>query len=161
MAQGSKAKAAAARPAPKTVAVARRLTLRPTSPQLAKRCSATARSGERCKSAPLHGTKLCALHTGDTASRLGAIGGRRRAIFNPENLEPFSAPKDAGDLLRLLATTICEVRAAKIDTRAASAIGYLSSGFLKAYETADIAARLAALESRVQAKQDAWGTAKQ
>jgi hypothetical protein len=108
-------------------AVPRRLTPEGAIPDGAKRCIAKARSGERCKSAPLHGKKKCAFHTGNTAAELGARGGRRRAIFNPEGLEPFAAPKDAGDLLLLLAQTIVEVRSGKVDSRVANTIGYVGA----------------------------------
>lgn len=113
-----------------------------------KRCVATARSGQRCKSAPLHGKKRCAFHSGDTAKILGARGGRRRAVFNPDGLEPFPPPKDVGDLLRLVMQTVVEVRAAKLDTKTATAIFYgcgVGKGIL---EVADLDARLRALEER-------------
>lgn len=113
-----------------------------------KRCVAMARSGERCKSAPLHGKKRCAFHSGDTAKVLGARGGRRRAIFNPDGLEPFSAPKDVSDLLRLVMQTVVEVRAAKLDTKTATAIFYGCGVGRSILETSDLDARLKALEER-------------
>jgi hypothetical protein len=69
-------------------------------------------------------------------------------VFNPDGLEPFSPPKDAGDLLRLVMTTIVETRAAKLDSKTASAIFY-GCGVGKAMlELTDLDARLRALEER-------------
>ena len=143
----------AARRAPRVQPRPRRLPLDIATRCLAKRCAAQARSGERCQSAPLHGKKKCAFHTGNTASLLGARGGRRRAIFNPDGLEPLAAPKDAGDLLVLLAQTIVEVRAGRLEPRVANSLSYVASAFMAALDTADLDARLKALEGRQQALQ--------
>ncbi len=126
----------------------RRLAPVITARTVAKRCTATARSGERCKSAPLHGKKLCALHTPGTASILGQRGGRRRAVFNPDGLEPFPPPKDVNDLLRLVMQTVVEVRSAKIDTKTATAIFYGCGVGRSILETADLDARIKILEER-------------
>lgn len=131
-------------------AVPRRLALSGTTPHGSKRCIAKARSGERCKSAPLHGKKKCGFHTGNTAAELGARGGRRRAIFNPDNLEPFTPPKNAEELLKLLATTICEIRSGRLEPRTANSVVYASAGFINALEIADLDTRLKALEKQRQ-----------
>jgi hypothetical protein len=125
-----------------------RLTRAASGPHFRKRCTATARSGERCKSAPLRNKKLCALHTPGVAAKLGTKGGHRRTVYRPDNLETFDAPQDAKDLLQLLAATICEVRAGKVETKVASCISYLSTSFLNAFEIADLDVRLRALEAR-------------
>jgi hypothetical protein len=114
----------------------------------AKRCAAKARSGERCKSAPVRGKKRCLFHLGDNASVFGARGGRRRAIFNPDGLEPFTAPKNAGDLLLLLAQTIVEVRSGRLEPRVANSLSYVAGAFMSALETSDLDVRLRALEGR-------------
>lgn len=134
-------------------AIPPRLALGGSGPLLGKRCIAKARSGEQCKSAPMTGKKKCLFHTGDNAAALGARGGRRRAIFNPEGLEPFTAPKNAGNLRDLLAWSIVEIREGKLDPKLANSISYLGAGFLKALEFSDLEARLAALEKhRSEAK---------
>ena len=90
---------------------------------------------------------------GNTARLLGARGGRRRAIFNPDGLEPLAAPKDAADLLVLLAQTIVEVRSGRLEPRVANSLSYVASAFMAALETADLEARLRALEGRYAALQ--------
>jgi len=133
----------------------RRLTPVGVPPHVGKRCIATAHSGEQCKSPPLRGKKKCRFHLHPEAAReMGARGGRRRAIFNPDGLEPFAAPKNASDLLLLMAQTIVEVRSAKIDPRVANSISYLGAGFLKAVELVDLDNRLKALEGRGDAAEE-------
>jgi hypothetical protein len=132
-----------------TQAVPIRLTaLRRLGTKNQRRCKAVTRYGERCKCAPVHGTKFCLLHTGDTASRMGTKGGRRRAIYNPDGLEPFTRPQNAGEMQMLLAQTIVEVRSGKMDPRVANTIAYLGTAFLSALETWELENRVQALEAR-------------
>lgn len=133
-------------PAPGRLAAVRR-----ARPVRQPHCKAIARSGERCKTAPVRGTKYCMMHTGDNAQRLGAKGGRRRAIYNPEGLEPFTRPQNAGEMQLLLAQTIVEVRSGKLDPRVANTIAYLGTAFLSALETWQLESRLQALEARLTA----------
>lgn len=138
----------AARGAIRSEAHPHRLTGRARRPSLGKRCTATARNGKPCQAPPLRGKKRCAFHSGNRASVCGQRGGRRRAIFNPDGLEPMKPPQNAAELLLLLSQTIVEVRSAKIDTRAANSIAYLGASFLRAAEVSDLELRLRALEER-------------
>jgi hypothetical protein len=126
----------------------RRLTAGSAGFRTSGRCTARSASGEPCKAHPLHGRKHCAFHSGDNASVCGQRGGRRRAIFDPEGLEPMKAPRNAADLLVMLSQTIVEVRSAKIDTRAANSIAYLGASFLRAIEVANLDVRLRVLEGK-------------
>ena len=131
------------------VSVPHRLALGNVALRLTPRCVATARSGEPCKSPPLRGKKKCRFHLYPEAAReMGARGGRRRAIYNPEGLEPFAAPKSASDLMLLLAQTIVEVRSGRLDPKVANSIAYLAGGLSSALELVDYGARLDALESQ-------------
>ena len=112
------------------------------------RCTATTRSGKPCEAPPARGTKRCLMHTGDNASVLGAKGGRRRAVYNPSNLEAFAAPKTVSDMRQLLASTIVETRSGRIDPKVANTIAYLGTAFMNACELADLEARLQALEAK-------------
>ena len=73
---------------------------------------------------------------------LGSKGGRRRAVYKPENLTRFAAPKTAADLRDLFAQSIIEIRTGKLDSKSANAIAYLGTGFLRALELADWEARV-------------------
>lgn len=126
----------------------RRLAGRAPRPSSGKRCTATARSGRPCQAPPLRGKTKCAFHSGNRAVICGQRGGRRRAIFNPEGLEPIPTPRDVQDLLRLVMQTVVEVRAQKIDTKTATAVFYGCGVGKSVLEVADLDLRLKALEGR-------------
>ena len=88
------------------------------------------------------------MHTGNTAALLGARGGRRRAIFNPDGLVQFEAPRKAEELLVIFAQSIVELRAGRLEPKVAQAISSLGAGVIKAIEVAELDRRLAALEAR-------------
>jgi hypothetical protein len=50
------------------------------------------------------------------ATELGSKGGRRRAVYRPGDLREFGAPKTAADLRDLLADSIVEIRAGKLES---------------------------------------------
>jgi hypothetical protein len=112
------------------------------------RCEAKTLKGTACEAPPLQGKNRCVMHYGDNAKTLGSRGGHRRAVYKPDNLATFDAPKDARDLMRLLAQTIVDVRVGKMETKIASCISYLSTSFLNAFEIADLDERLKILEAR-------------
>jgi len=89
------------------------------------------------------------------AAELGSKGGRRRAIYSPEDLKDFSAPKTAADLRDLLAESIVEIRAGKLDPRVANALGYLGTSYLRALEVSDVESRLDALEGAQRSQERA------
>jgi hypothetical protein len=93
------------------------------------------------------------MHSG-RAAELGSSGGRRRAVYNPESLKQFSAPKSAADLRDLLAQSIIEIRSGKLDPKLANSISYLGTGFLRALEVSDVESRLAALEGQREQNDD-------
>jgi hypothetical protein len=80
------------------------------------------------------------------AAELGSNWGRRRAICSPGELREFGTPKTAADLRELLAESIIEIRAGKLDPRVANALGYLGESYLRALEVSEVEARLDALE---------------
>lgn len=135
------ARAAAARPRSKVAPNPHRLT-GPT-------CTAKTRSGKPCTAPPLRGTLRCAFHTPGHASRAGQVGGPRRRLLDPAQLAPFEPPRTAHDLRDLLAATIIEVRAGKLEPRVANALAYLGAGFLSCLEHTDLAEQLAALKQEV------------
>lgn len=112
-------------------------------------CIATARSGQRCKAAPMHGTKYCPLHTEGVASKLGQRGGRRRAIFDPDNLLPFNAPTNAHEQAAILAQLEVETHQGKIDPKVASTISTLANAYLGALELIEFGEKLKVLEARM------------
>jgi hypothetical protein len=110
-------------------------------------CQKRKRDGNQCRARARSGQKYCALHAEPgKAAELGSKGGRRRAVYSPDGLQEFTAPKTAADLRDLLAQSIIEIRAGKLDPKLANSISYLGTGFLRAIEVADIQARLESLE---------------
>ena len=110
-------------------------------------CEHKKRDGKRCGARALTGQNRCALHAHPgRAAELGSKGGRRRAVYSAVDLKDFAAPKTAADLRDLLAESIVEIRAGKLDPRIATAVGYLGSSYLRALEVSDVEARLDALE---------------
>ena len=106
-------------------------------------CQKKKRDGNRCGARPLTGKKYCALHSDPgKAAELGSKGGRRRTVFSPENLKELEPPKTIGDLRDLLAQSIVDVRAGKLDPKLANSISYLGTGFLRAIEVGDLQEKL-------------------
>ena len=111
-------------------------------------CIELTRSGQRCKAAPLRGTRKCALHTPGTAQRLGAKGGMRRAIFDPDKLMHFAAPKTVEEVIGVVGQLSTEVHQGIIDPRQAQVIGGLMSTLINAIEVKEQGALLEELERR-------------
>jgi len=111
-------------------------------------CEHKKRDGKRCGARALIGKNCCAIHAQPgRAAELGSKGGRRRAVYSAGDLKDFAAPKTAADLRDLLAESIVEIRAGKLDPRVANALGYLGASYLRALEVSDLESRLDALET--------------
>lgn len=65
---------------------------------------------------------------------------------------PFDTPpvklRSVADVVKLLGTTVNEVRVGKIDVRVGNCIGLLAGQLVNALKTSDLEARIAALEER-------------
>jgi len=112
-------------------------------------CCAKTKAGKPCGAPAAEGNNQCVMHSG-RAAELGSKGGRRRAVYNPDGLKEFPAPKSAANLRELLAQSIIEIRTGKLDPKLANSISYLGAGFLRALEVADLENRLLALEARTE-----------
>jgi general stress protein YciG len=121
------------------------MPLKRSKPSLA-RCKATTSSGTRCKAKP-HKDGLCFFHSDPKkAAELGRKGGRRNRHSYETPLQHVTAPESAGDVKRMLAETMAEVRAGKMDPKLGSTLGYLGTALLRAFEVADLEQRLERLE---------------
>jgi hypothetical protein len=66
-------------------------------------CQKKKRDGNQCRARARSGQNCCALHAEPgKAAELGSKGGRRRAVYSPEGLQEFPAPRTAADLRDLL-----------------------------------------------------------
>jgi hypothetical protein len=110
-------------------------------------CEATTSSGGRCKAKP-HKNGLCFFHSDPKkAAELGRKGGRANR-HTYETLQEVAAPESAGDVKRMLAEAMADIRAGRMDPKLGSTIGYLGTALLRAFELADFEQRLKRLEQR-------------
>lgn len=76
--------------------------------------------------------------------------------YSPGDLKDFAAPKTASDLRDLLAESIIEIRAGKLDPRVANALGYLGASYLRALEVSEVEAHLDVLEANQRTEERAY-----
>ena len=123
-------------------------------------CKATMSSGERCKAKP-HKDGLCFFHSDPKkAAELGRKGGRRNRHTYETPLQHVSAPESAGDVKRMLAEAMADIRAGRMDPKLASTLGYLGMSLLRAFEVAEFEQRLERLEQRDDLEKQAEQTGK-
>jgi hypothetical protein len=72
----------------------------------------------------------------------------RRRVFSPENLAQLETPQTAQDVTRFIATTMTEVRMARLDPRIANALSQLGGVFLRGLELGDLERRVSELERK-------------
>lgn len=110
-------------------------------------CKALRKDGSSCRAKALRGKDYCALHQDPgRAAEMGSRGGRRRALYNADDLEQFEPPRSAEDLLRIFSQCIVDIRAGKLDPKCANSISYLGSGYLRALEDFTLERRIEELE---------------
>src|SRR5664279_1418180 len=98
---------------------------------LPAQCKATTSSGERCKAKP-HKEGLCFFHFDPKkAAELGRKGGRRNRRTPEEPMQPVAAPESAGDVKRMLAESMAEVRARRMDPKLGTTLAYMGVSLLK------------------------------
>lgn len=113
-------------------------------------CSSTKKDGSQCKSNAMTGSEYCFFHNpsiSSTQRKQAQIKGgknRRSRVISPLAPLPLHSSED---IVKLLASTITEVRAGSIDVKIANCIGVLSSHLLRAIEVVEFEKRLQALEN--------------
>src|SRR5271169_921694 len=123
------------------------MPLKRSKPTLAQ-CKAITLSGGRCKARP-HKNGLCFFHSDPKrAAELGRKGGRRNRHTYDAPLQPVAFPESAGDVKRMLAETMADIRAERMDPKLGSTLGYLGMALLRAFEVAEIEERLEKMEQR-------------
>jgi general stress protein YciG len=107
--------------------------LKRSKPALAQ-CKATTSSGERCKAKP-HKDNLCFFHSDPKkAAELGRKGGKaNRHTFGAPS-QDVAPPESVGDVKRMLAQTMANVLAGKIDPKLGTTVAYMGIALLRAYE---------------------------
>ena len=99
-----------------------------------KRCKGTKKNGAACTAWATEGG-LCYFHANpDKAVELGRSGGLRRHHTFEQPKEPAAPPESAADVRRLLAETMVEVKAGRMDPKVANTVAYVGTVLLRAYE---------------------------
>jgi general stress protein YciG len=112
------------------------------------KCRAATKAGRQCAAPAVRGGIYCALHNDpERAAQLGRKGGaNNRKVYEGDQRE-IPPPQNARDVKNLLAETMAEIRAGKMDPKLGTTLGYLGTSLLKAIETSDIEERLEKLEN--------------
>lgn len=130
------------------------MPLKRSKPTLVQ-CKATTSSGDRCKAKP-HKNGLCFFHSDPKkAAELGRKGGRRNRHTYETPPQEVAVPESAGDVQRMLAESMAELRAGKMDPKLGSTLGYLGTALLRAFELADFEQRLEQLEKKNELEEQA------
>src|SRR6516162_10764291 len=78
---------------------------------------------------------LCYFHANpDRATELGQRGGRRRKHTYEQSTEDIAPPESAADVKRMLAETMAEVKAGKMDPKVANTVAYVGTVLLRAHQ---------------------------
>jgi hypothetical protein len=78
---------------------------------------------------------LCYFHANpDKAAELGGNGGRRRKHMYEQATEDVAPPESAADVRRMLAETMAEVKAGRMDPKVANTVAYVGTVLLRAHE---------------------------
>ena len=100
-----------------------------------KRCKGVTRNGAACTAWAREGG-LCYFHANpDKAAELGRNGGRHRKHTYEQATEHIAVPESAADVKRMLAETMAEVKAGRMDPKVAKTVANVGTVLLRAYET--------------------------
>src|SRR5271166_1856945 len=102
------------------------------------RCQASTKGGTRCAAPVVKGTRLCSLHADPRrAAEIGRKGGERNRKVYDSGPQTVSIPESPADVKRMLAETMAEVRAGRMDPRQRTVLAYISHLLLKAMEVSE------------------------
>jgi general stress protein YciG len=123
------------------------------------KCQAKTKAGRECAAPAVRGGALCAIHSDpNRAAELGRKGGARNRKVYDGDVGNVSVPESAGDVKRMLAETMADIRAERMDPKLGSTIGYLGIAVLRAFEVAEFEQRLERLEQRNELEEQAEQT---
>jgi general stress protein YciG len=123
------------------------------------KCQARTKAGRECAAPAVRGGALCAIHSDpNRAAELGRKGGARNRKVYDGDVGNVSVPESAGDVKRMLAETMADIRAERMDPKLGSTIGYLGIAVLRAFEVAEFEQRLERLEQRNELEEQAEQT---
>lgn len=113
------------------------------------KCQATTKAGGHCAAPVVRGSSLCALHSDpNRAAELGRKGGARNRKVYDLDVRDIPVPESAKDVKQMLAETMADIRAGRMDPKLGSTLGYLGLALLRAFEVAQFEERLEQLEKK-------------
>ena len=118
-------------------------------------CNFIKADGKACSAKALGQSEQCYFHSTEVSDserkEAQSRGGKANAIKIQEPL-PAVTIKEVQDVVKLLESTINDVRAGKLDVKIGNCIGVLSGQLLKALEMANIANRVEIIERAILEK---------
>ncbi len=110
-------------------------------------CKFIKQNNEQCRANAMQKCQFCFTHNPETgeAKHQAVIRGGKSPKKNYNPLISIEI-NDSKSVVKLLATTINEVRQGAVDLRVANCIGYLSGHLIKALEVSEIVGRVETLE---------------
>lgn len=119
-------------------------------------CQHTKDDGQPCGGFAMTGADFCYLHNPDIPAdekRLAQVrGGSNRAVMTVADPLPPVKLDTPNDAVTLLAETINQVRAGRLDVRVANCIGVLSGHLIKALEVAQLKDKIEIIDTLILAK---------
>ena len=106
--------------------------------------------GRQCQANSINDSEFCFSHDPDMeeAKRLATTKGGKSPKKNYNPLSPIEI-EGSKDVVRLLVTTIGEVRQGEIDLRVANCVGFLAGHLLKALELGEVDEKLELISSLI------------
>ena len=110
-------------------------------------CKFIKQDNNQCEANSMQENEFCFTHNPETkeAKHQAVIKGGNSPKKNYNPLTPVEI-SDSRSVVKLLATTINEVRQGEIDLRVANCIGYLAGHLIKALEVSEIESRMETIE---------------
>ena len=114
-----------------------------------KRCQHIKPDGQRCNAFAQSNSLLCFSHDPDKAQeraiahRAGGLANKIKADLTPITIEKSK------DVVKLITSTMNELRQGKVDIKIANALFYGANVLLKAFEMTEITSRLESVERAV------------
>ena len=118
-----------------------------------KACKGIKQDGTRCQAAAMADSDFCFFHDPTMAEErreAQSFGGSQNRMKTLAGDTPDAKIEDGRDVVKLLATTINQVRRGEVDPRVANAVGYLANVLMKAAELGEMERRIVDLEALVK-----------
>ena len=113
-------------------------------------CTSIKENDEQCQANAINDSSFCFSHDPnmEESKRIATTRGGMAPKKNYDPLPPIKID-DSKDIIRLLVTTIGEVRQGAIDIRVANCVGFLAGHLIKAFEIGELNEKLELFNSLI------------